>query len=290
MNDKEKIAFLFLTLEGSDCYFIWDDFFKNADKNLYRIFCHPKYPEKVNDFLKDYIIAERIPTKWGEPSLVRATFLLLKYAFEDPSISHFILLSHNTAPLVCFDAIYNEITKNTKKGYIKVIDNREDRQPYHSQWAIFPRIFVEKSLSSQYLLFLLLKLYSMNNENQGKIPCIFDEQWIEFLVNRIYKQQYEDFFSDIRNNKTYQQLVCFKDVPNQNLYKDYSRKQYKNAMDWAYNADRKRWLPYIYSIKEFFDIKNNIVKEGYFFIRKIYGTKKEYDSLKKNLGLNDIFK
>ena len=112
-----KIAYLFLTHDNVSCNFLWEDFFKRANKDKYSIYAHPKFVDKVTDFSKDYIIPHTINTEWHDPSLVEATWLLYEEALKDESNTHFVLLSHNSAPLADFETTYNSIIE--QKGCIQ---------------------------------------------------------------------------------------------------------------------------------------------------------------------------
>ena len=122
-----KIAFLFLTRNNHNSSICWDLFFKNVDKKLYSIYCHPK-TVPTQHFLKDNIVKNNIPTKWADISLVRATLVLLYNAFKDKDNCFFILLSDSCIPIINFKILYNNILKlNKSQIHYKYLYNKLNR-------------------------------------------------------------------------------------------------------------------------------------------------------------------
>jgi hypothetical protein len=280
-----KIAFLFLTMKGAECSFIWDDFFLNADKNKYKIFCHPKHPDQVHDFLKPHIIPELVPTEWGQSSLVKATFLMYKQALLDPSITHFILLSHDAAPVTNFSTIYNKLGNNLDKGYLRIdINNPSENlyncNRYHWQWTILTRNLAQIALLHEDLIFLYYNLCC--RKTKASIPFILDEHWIFVLINRILNKDLEEFFIDTSNCKTYRQRMHSKRLSNLEEYYHYFRRYYNDPRSVS-RFSTACILPRLHSINEYMSIRESLAKDGYFFMRKVYGTKEEYIQLKNHL-------
>ena len=59
-----KVAFLFLTIDNLKHSSIWNEYFKDIDKNKFTIYVHPKNPKKVKDsILKNNIIDHLVETK-----------------------------------------------------------------------------------------------------------------------------------------------------------------------------------------------------------------------------------
>ena len=282
-KNQPKIAFLFLTIEGSDCSFIWNDFFQNINKNFYNIYCHPKFPTKVNDFLQPYIINKLIKTNWGHSSLVTATINLIESAIKDNDF--FILLSHNSAPLKNFFSIYDDLIYSNK-GYIHIYNYRELYNKHH-QWFIFNRTFAELVIKNKNLISFFGKILNTQYKNN----CL-DEKWITTLSEHS-KLNLSDYFNTIENCKT---LVKF--VP-KNILSEESliyEKKYSFPYSVKYNYlfgsnknDKSDYfkIPYCYNINEYFTeyIKNR----NHFFIRKVFGTEKEYRLLLKDNNLKKLF-
>lgn len=117
-NSKNKIAFLFLTIDNVNFPNIWKNYFKGHE-GLYSIYCHPKYPEKVTiPWMKNNIIPELVETGWG--FIVAAYYNLLKYAYNDKDNIKFITISESCIPLVPFMKLYEKLNKDNKDtSYIK---------------------------------------------------------------------------------------------------------------------------------------------------------------------------
>lgn len=94
-----KPALLFLTREDVHHPQIWRDFIGES-RNRVGIFSHSKVDLPPSAFLHGTAVPNRIPTAWGEISLVKATRELLLTALEDESHTHFILLSESCVPVM----------------------------------------------------------------------------------------------------------------------------------------------------------------------------------------------
>lgn len=123
-----KIAFLFLTYDNP----LFPDKIKELCGN--DIFIHPKYPNKVNDEFKKYIIDDLIETEWASYSIVEATINLLKTSIEY-NYDYYILLSEDIYPLfekdkfeLLFEKIYN------KKLSVFDYKGEKDKIYKTSQW------------------------------------------------------------------------------------------------------------------------------------------------------------
>lgn len=115
-----KIAFCFLIIDKINLSNIWKTFFNNINKEMYSIYIHCKYPEKITDvFFKQFIIKENLYTDWGV--IDDAIQLLYKYALKDSNNMYFIPISESTIPIKSFDYIYNYLFYKKKKlnSYIK---------------------------------------------------------------------------------------------------------------------------------------------------------------------------
>jgi hypothetical protein len=120
-----KIAFCFLTIGNITQPKLWYDFFKgNEDKcNIY-IHNKNKFIDKEYKFHK-FSLQQRVPTKWGDLSLVKATLLMFKQAYlKDKENTFFILLSDSCIPLYNFNYIYESILK-INNNIISVVPNRQ---------------------------------------------------------------------------------------------------------------------------------------------------------------------
>lgn len=160
-----KIAFLFLTYGKLSKSEIWYNYFKNADENKYSIYIHNKYDfnsdNKIHDlYFEKFIIRNKIPTDWGNISLVRATIKLLNKAIIDKNNKFFYLVSDTTVPLKSFDDFYIYVFEKNANIFKDVVqrcyyldDERNKRYmtlskkllcsienfAYCSQWMILDR-------------------------------------------------------------------------------------------------------------------------------------------------------
>jgi hypothetical protein len=66
-------AFLLLTYSEHIQVENIKDFLMNGN-----IYVHPKYPNEIKSYLKDYIIDDLVKTDWGNINLVQAEINLLK--------------------------------------------------------------------------------------------------------------------------------------------------------------------------------------------------------------------
>lgn len=106
-----RVAFLFLTIGGLSREDIWKRFFEGVDPQLYVIFCHPKYADRIGkgSILVDHVLEERVETHWASVSLVRATILLLAAAVRDARTTRFVLVSDSCIPILPFAPFYRQI-------------------------------------------------------------------------------------------------------------------------------------------------------------------------------------
>jgi hypothetical protein len=119
-----SIAFLFLMVKDSKATDIWKRFFHGVDTRRYNIYCHTKWNPK-DSFWTGCQIPIRIPTQWGDISLVKATLLLFQEALRDKSNQYFVLLSDSCIPIVDFDFLYRQLFSKGKSWiHYKKIPNR----------------------------------------------------------------------------------------------------------------------------------------------------------------------
>jgi len=158
-NNNNKIAFIFLTIGEIKQYKIWELFFKSAHN--YNIYVHPKKPEEIQSFFKNYIIKNNVPTLWGDVSLVHATNLLIKEAMKDETNKKIILVSDSCIPIKTYDYIYKAVFEDNKSWFnyyspnilegstthynrIKSLDPYiKDYAYIHEQWMILDRQHAE---------------------------------------------------------------------------------------------------------------------------------------------------
>lgn len=99
---------------------LWQRFFRDADPNLYSIYSHPKWPEKVTqNLIKDHIIGTYYPTQIHTISEVLVQLGLLKEVYKDPDNYKAVLISNSCIPLHPFNYVYDYLTKDDK-GHIGI--------------------------------------------------------------------------------------------------------------------------------------------------------------------------
>ena len=124
-NETDKIAFCFLTIGNIHQIDLWKKFLK-GNENKYNIYIHPKEPEKVNNEWKKYIIKDRIDTKWGDISLVKATLKLFQEAYMNDNNKMFILVSDSCIPIYNFEYIYDNLINHQITRYSIRNKNQEN--------------------------------------------------------------------------------------------------------------------------------------------------------------------
>lgn len=124
VSNRGKIAFLFLTRDNVNIPEIWEKYLKGKE-GMYSLYCHPKYPKKVNGLLKSHIIPENFPTSWGDIGTVRANLMMLKNALKDQDNKYFILCSESCVPITSFDRFYEFIFQKNKSFIPYFVENLE---------------------------------------------------------------------------------------------------------------------------------------------------------------------
>ena len=166
----KKLAFCFLIYDKINSEKLWDNFFKNIDKNKYNIYIHYKKNYQLK-FFENFKLKKCLETKWGDISLVYAQNLLLKEALKDKDNQHFILISQACIPLKNFNHIYNFL--NTNFSYFNVFPHKD----------CFPRC--------NYLLNFIDKQYVQKSS-----------QW--WILNR----QHANLFINDKTLEWYQDIRC----------------------------------------------------------------------------------
>ena len=113
--DRKKIALCFLTYGNLSKTNLWETFINSK----YNIYIHNK--ENFSGVFEKYCIKDKVDTKWGDISLVKATLNLFKEAFIDKENEYFILLSDKCIPLYDSDEIYDRVRKINNNIILKNI-------------------------------------------------------------------------------------------------------------------------------------------------------------------------
>jgi len=231
-----KIALCFLTYGNLSQPKLWYDIIETY-KNKYNVYIHNKIDFECEYNLNKYIINNKIPTKHGDISLVKATLLLFKASFENTENKYYILLSDKCIPIKDMVYIYKycftknstlfALKHNNHERYTKMIlDNFIDCQHFYktSQWMIVKRS-----------------------------ECKF------FIEN-----DYTNYFQGFAPDENYFISLCEK-------YKLHYLSLAPTFVNWSENSDdiNIKKLPKTYDILTN-DIIKDIIKSGeYLFMRKI---------------------
>jgi hypothetical protein len=132
-----KICFCFLTYYGLERVDIWNNFFKDIDTNLYKVYIHPKYQNfSIDKYLFPInIVQNRVETNGKTNiSIVNATIRLLENAYNDSNkndnnqeLTHYIFLSQSCMPIYDFNTIYKTVILFNKSVIGKKDNNKKER-------------------------------------------------------------------------------------------------------------------------------------------------------------------
>lgn len=101
----KKIALCFLTYDNLAHPKLWEKFIDNR----YNVYIHNK--NDFTSYFDKYCISDKVDTKWGHISLVKATLKLFKEAYKNEENEYFVLLSDKCIPLYNSNIIYEKISK-----------------------------------------------------------------------------------------------------------------------------------------------------------------------------------
>lgn len=128
MNDKPKVALMFLTKNKHAQPKIWDKFFKgNEDK--FDVFTHTSQRNsKTSPFLKKNIV-KNVRTEWGH--LINAYHILLETAYkESKNAIRFVYLSDSCVPIMSGEDAYIQLIKSPGKTFVDMPRPDEDSKRY----------------------------------------------------------------------------------------------------------------------------------------------------------------
>jgi len=116
-----RLAFCFLIKNDINHIEMWEDFFKNAKPERYRIYIHKSEANKPcsSNFVSQHLINQTVLTEWGG-DLYSAIKLLYKKAYDD-LCTKYILLSESTIPVRSFSTIYKKLSKFPNKSSINYL-------------------------------------------------------------------------------------------------------------------------------------------------------------------------
>ena len=188
---KDNIALCFLTYDNLSKPKLWENFINSK----YNVYIHNK--DKFSGIFEQYCIENKVETKWGDISLVKATLELFKEAFQTEENKFFVLLSDKCIPLYNPDVLHKKITEintnmlnsfktepgtnwhNMRYGTIAKKDFFDEDNFYgQHQWIILKRDTVKFFIENDYThLFgnhcnVPDETYFINIMNKFNIPSI----------------------------------------------------------------------------------------------------------------------
>jgi len=247
INNKYKVAFLFLTVNDINYPKIWKKYL-NLDKC--NIYVHSKNKENVKSFFSKYLIEGYVPTKWGDISIVKSLLLLLENAIKNKENKYFVFVSESCLPIVNFNIFYNKLIKINKSIFTLVNNTNNSLKRYD---------------------------YIKNPKNIGlnKLNFLKAETWCILTRNHVKKM--------LENNKKNIYLNTFKDVkiPEEHYFVNFVNLEFKKQI-YNFKSTFVLWtekdFKHPYSFGPLLNIREkNIIKkasEESFFMRKFkYGDK-----------------
>ena len=135
---------------------LWNEWFKNADKDKYNIYIHYKNNKELKYF-NEYKLNNCIPTAYRKISIVHAHNILFKKAYDDGCYK-IVSLSQACIPLKSFDFVYDFLTKDDFSHFNMTVNKRgvhprckpayefipQDKIRKSSNWFILNRNITEK--------------------------------------------------------------------------------------------------------------------------------------------------
>lgn len=187
----KKLAFCFLTYDNINKNKLWEKYIKNKLTHC-NLYIHNKN-DFVDSFMRDYIVENKIETKYGDISLVEASLVLFNEALKDKDNEYFILLSNSCIPLLKFNDLYNYIF--TLNNNIVKTSNRFHKERLYS---INEKLTIEKHFTKQHQWCCLKRTtveFFINNKHLieifGKKSIIPDEHFFITFIKK-YNINYND--------------------------------------------------------------------------------------------------
>ncbi|KAH7658882.1 Glycosyl transferase family 14 protein [Dioscorea alata] len=123
VDQKPKIAFLFIARNRLPLDLVWDAFFKGEKESRFSIYVHsrPGFLFNKDTTRSAYFYGRQvnnsIQVDWGESSMIEAERILLRNALKDPFNERFAFVSDSCIPLYNFSYIYDYIM-STSTSYL----------------------------------------------------------------------------------------------------------------------------------------------------------------------------
>ena len=177
---NKKIALCFLTYNNLSQPKLWEHFIHPK----YNIYIHNK--EYFKGVFEKYCIKNKVRTKWGHISLIKATLILFKEAFQREENEYFILLSDKCIPLYSAIEIYNKV-EQIDNNLLLTCPN-ESRNRYN---LLANKKFISKDIFSKQHQWMLLKRETVKFFIENDFTRIFgdnfyipDEHYFITIMNK----------------------------------------------------------------------------------------------------------
>ena len=243
----KKIGFCFLIYDEINNEELWDMFFKDVDVNKYNIYIHYKFNKPLRYFEK-YKLNECIKTKYGHVSLIHASNLLFKKAYEDDCFK-IISLSQACIPFKSFDYIYNFLCKDDY-GYFNIAP----------QSACFPRCnnlikYYNKNIIQKSANWFIL------NRKISKLTVYYDNMKIDKEYGSIFAPEEHYYITAIFNNNLQHEIITTPNLSNDaTTFTNWGNMGYKYEKGYGlknYNTIDREEILYLLNSKCLFGRKFN---------------------------------
>jgi len=276
-HDNKKLAFLFLTRGDLYQTDLWEGFFPVENENLYNIYSHPKHPDKISkdSLLAEKTISDRIKnTKWGDISLVKATFRLLRHAYrDDEENKKFILLSESCIPIRNFKYIYQDLnTTQTPQSYIWSYNLKT--RPNH------------KAIGRRYKKFTGKKMISKKRYRNQSQWMILDREHVKIILDHHLK--FIKYFKNVNipDEVYFINLLLVK--LNGQQFRTQIVNQRKTYKIWDTEKGGSHPITFSEITPEQITEIHQLPNENYYFLRKVSPETKLCDEIKKITAYSGI--
>ena len=188
----KKIAFCFLIYDKINHEELWDQFFKNVDKNKYNIYVHYKWDNPLK-FFEKYKLKNSIETKYADTSLIHAMNLLIKKSYDDGCYK-IIILSQSCIPIKSFNYIYSFLTKNDK-SYFNITDKN-----------IFPRCNPVLKYYSKELIKKSSNWFILNRKIVNMVLSKSKNE-IDNIWNNVVSPEEHYYITEVYNNNLNSEII-----------------------------------------------------------------------------------
>ncbi len=210
---KQQIALCFLTYDNLSQPELWKKFIDPK----YNFYIHNK--NKFTGEFDQYCIKNRVETKWGDISLVKATLNLFKEAFITKENKYFILLSDKCIPLYNPDELYKKVNNIDTNLITSFNEHRErfdlltdknflnkDQFMKQSQWMLLERKTVQFFIENDYT-HIYSDIFAPDEHYFINIINKFNISFINRKITNVNWNERSDLIKYRPNPKTYSLLT-----------------------------------------------------------------------------------